>query len=422
MISSRTSLIGSFLAEVLHVLNDVGRKDVPTHEIGNGGDTRAVAGSITWERLRELAGFRAERGCAVSLYVGLDPSDVPTPGDLASVTRSLLARADRQLDERRDSLAHDERSALAADLERIGAWFEDEFDRDGVRGIAVFAAGLDRLFVPLELPWPVEDEARIGAQLYLAPLLRAVGRGEGALVAYVGRERGDVYRLRAGQLVPLADQSAEVPGRHDQGGLSQARYERHIETIVDRHLRHVADALDRWIRRLRGARLVLAGPEETRSGFEELLSPAVRDALVGWVAAEAHVHAPRLLEAARPLLDEWRAGREEELLARWREEAARNGRAAAGWEETLRAASDGRVELLLVQDGVDHTAYECPACGRAQLTNGTCPLDGTTLERADTGLDLAVHQTLTHGGTVELIGEERRDLEPVGGVAALLRF
>jgi peptide subunit release factor 1 (eRF1) len=129
-----------------------------------------------------------------------------------------------------------------------------------------------------------------------------------------------------------------------------------------------------------------------------------------------------LLDAARPLLQEWRSGREEELLGRWREEAARNGRAAAGWEQTLQAASDGRVELLLVQDGADRSAYVCPACGRAQATDGSCPLDGTTLQSADTGLDLAVHQTLTHGGTVEVIGEEHRDLEPVGGVAALLRF
>ena len=381
-----------------------------------------MTGSITWEQLRELAAFRAEQGCAVSLYVGLDPSEVPTAGDLAARTRSLLSRADRQLDERRSTLGHDERRALEADLERIGSWFESEFSREGVRGVAVFAAGLDNLFVTLELPWPVEDDARIAAQLYLAPLVRVTGRGDGTLVAYVGRERGDVYRLRAGQLAPLADQSAEVPGQHDQGGWSQARYERHIETIVDRHLREVADALDRHVRRIRGVRVVLAGPEETRSGFEELLSPEVRAALVGWVAAEAHVDPPRLLEAAGPLLEEWRAGREEELLARWREEAARNGRAAAGWEETLQAASDGRVELLLVQDGVDRPAYACPACGRAQMANGTCPLDGTTLEPADTGLDLAVHQTLTHGGTVELIGDEHHDLEPVGGVAALLRF
>jgi hypothetical protein len=77
---------------------------------------------------------------------------------------------------------------------------------------------------------------------------------------------------------------------------------------------------------------------------------------------------------------------------------------------------------LLVQDGADQPAYVCPACGRAQTAEGSCPLDGTTLQEADTGLDLAVHQTLTHGGTIEVIGEEHRDLEPVGGVAALLRF
>ncbi|HEV8179340.1 MAG TPA: Vms1/Ankzf1 family peptidyl-tRNA hydrolase [Gaiellaceae bacterium] len=381
-----------------------------------------MAGSITWEQLRELAAFRATHGCAVSVYVGLDPRIVPTAGDLASHTRSLLARGERQLDERRASLSHDERKALARDLERIETWFDSELNREGVQGVAVFAAELDDLFQPLLLPWPVDDDARIANQLYLAPLVRVVGRGDGALVAYVGRERGDVYRLRAGRLTPLVDESADVPGRHDQGGWSQSRYGRHIEEIVDRHLRDVADALDRRVRRLRNVRVVLAGPEETRSEFESLLSPEVRGALVGWVAAEAHVDATRLLEAARPLLDEWRAGREEDLLARWREEAARNGRAASGWEETLQAASDGRVELLLVQEGADQPAYVCPACGRPQVVDGSCPLDGTTLQPADTGLDLVVHQTLTHGGTVEVIGEEHRDLDPVGGVAALLRF
>ena len=386
------------------------------------GETGDMAGMITWDQLRELAAFRATHGCAVSLYLGLDPSIVPTDRDLASHTRSLLARAERQLDERRGTLSHDERGALTRDLERIEDWFGSEFSREGVRGVAVFASELADFFLPVPLPWPVEDEARIGQQLYLAPLVRLVGREDGAVIAYVGRERGDVYRLRAGQLMPLADESADVPGRHDQGGWSQSRYERHIETIVDRHLRDVADALDRCVRAFRDVRVVLAGTEETRSGFEELLSSETRDALVGWVSTEAHADAPRLLEAARPLLEEWRAGREEKLLARWREEAGRNGRAATGWEETLQAASDGRVDLLLVQEGADREAYVCPECGRAQATDGSCPLDGTTMQAADTGLDLAVHQTLTHGGTVEVIGDEHRDLEPVGGLAALLRF
>ena len=116
-----------------------------------------MAGSITWEQLRELAAFRGEHGCAVSLYVGLDPSSVPTAGELASHVRSLHAHAERQLNERRASLSHDERKALASDLERIGSWFENDFNRDGVRGVALFASELDDLFLPLLLPWPVDD-------------------------------------------------------------------------------------------------------------------------------------------------------------------------------------------------------------------------------------------------------------------------
>jgi len=262
---------------------------------------------------------------------------------------------------------------------------------------------------------------KIAGELYLAPLVRLAGRADPVLVAAVGRERGEVFKLRGGQLVEIADDTEDVPGRHDQGGWSQGRYERHIDEIVERHWRRVADTLDTCVRKLRGARVVLVGAEDMRSDFEEILSSEVKGCLLGWTTAEAHADATQLLEAARPVVDNWWSKRESELLDRWREEAGRHGRATTGWEQTLEAASDARVELLLVQDGVDEPAYQCPKCGRAQLTNGSCPLDGTTMESRDGGLDLALHQTLAHGGTVHVI-RDRQDLEPVGGVAALLRF
>jgi peptide chain release factor subunit 1 len=379
-----------------------------------------VAG-ITWDQLRELAAFRAENGCAVSLYVNLDPSEAPTAAAIETRVNSQLSEAERLADERKASTTHAQRAGLRADIDRIRQWFDDGFDRQGgVRGVAVFAASLDNFWSTLSLPGSVPDDVKIANELYLAPLAAHVGR-DGALVAAVGRERGEVFRLRGGALVAIADESTDVPGRHDQGGWSQARYERHIENIVEQHLREVADTLDDCVRRLRGVPIVLVGADEIRSEFEELLSKEARDCLAGWASAEAHADGPQLLEAVRPVLDEWWRKREEALLERWREEAGKNGRAAAGWEQTLEAASDGRVELLLVQDGVDRPAYECPQCGRAQTTDGSCPLDGTTMVSRENGVDLAVHKTLAHGGTIHVI-RDRQDLEPVGGVAALLRF
>jgi peptide subunit release factor 1 (eRF1) len=108
-------------------------------------------------------------------------------------------------------------------------------------------------------------------------------------------------------------------------------------------------------------------------------------------------------------------------LERWREEAGRSGKASAGWEQTLEAASDGRVELLLYQDGATHVAASCPRCGRVAFADGKCPVDGTSMEHSEDGLDLAVHATLRHGGTVWAV-QHHRDLEPVEGIGALLRY
>jgi len=295
------------------------------------------------------------------------------------------------------------------------------FDRAGARSLAVFASSADGFFRIVPLVEAVADGWEVGPELWIAPLAGQLGGAEGALVAVVSRERGVLYRLHEGRLQEIADETDDVPGQHDQGGWSQARYERHIDEIVERHWRRVADTLDACLRKLPGAHVVLVGAEDMRSDFEDVLSSEVKGRLIGWTTAEAHADAAELLEAAQPIVDEWRAAKETALLERWREEAGKNGRATAGWEQTLEAASDGRVELLLVQDGVDKPAYQCPACGRAQMTNGSCPLDGTTMESRDGGLDLALHQTLAHGGTVHVV-RDRHDLEPVGGVAALLRF
>lgn len=380
-----------------------------------------MAGTITWEQLRELAEFRASRGCAVSFYVDLDPSEAPTAGAVEVRVRSLLAEAERTVDARRGALDHVAREGLKSDLGRIGRWFDDEFDRGGARGVAVFADGLDNFWSTLATAGPVTDAVKIGSELYLAPLIPLVGQGQGALVAVVGRERGRVFRLDAGRLVEIADRSEDVPGRHDQGGWSQANYERHIESIVDRHLRRIADTLNRCVRRMRGVRIALVGSEDVRSELEAMLARETRSCVVGWTAVEAHADEPALLSAIEPMLDAWWASRETQLLERWREEAARSGRATAGWADTLEAATDGRVDLLLVQHGVDHPAYQCPACGRTQIADGSCPLDGTSMESRQEGLDLAVHKTLVNGGIVQVI-HDRRDLEPVGGLAALLRY
>jgi peptide chain release factor subunit 1 len=380
-----------------------------------------MAETVTWDRLRELAEFRAEKGCAISLYLDLDPSIVPTAGDADARVSSLLAEGERHAGADGRGLTHDQRVALKADFDRIREYFKNEFDRDGAQGLAIFSAGLDNVWRPRELIQSVPDKVHVGREFHVAPLVPLVGRGEGAIVAVVSRERGDLLRLSSGRLGEIADRTVDVPGQHDQGGWSQSRFQRHIEKLVGEHLREVAEELDRRVRAMSSPKVIVVCSDDTRAEFEELLSKETQGAIVGWSNAEAHASPADLLELANPILEKSRAQDEGEVVERWREEAGRGGRAASGWSNTLEAASDERIDVLLYAENADREAWQCPACGRLSAAGGQCPLDGTEMERRDDGLDLVVHQTVAHGGTVWAI-TAHRDLDPTEGIGALLRY
>jgi peptide chain release factor subunit 1 len=381
-----------------------------------------MAGVVTWNRLRELSAFRARKGPAISLYLGLDPSTAATAPEVATKVNSLLDEAQKSAFGRSNGLSHEQRRGLHSDFDRIRGFLTNDFDRRGVNGLVIFAAGLDAFWDVLTLSEPVSDRVSVGPDFCLAPLVPLVGRGEGAIVAVIDRERGLLFRLAAGRLEPLADLTEEQPGRHDQGGWSQARYQRHIDELARDHLRTVAEDLDGCVRRGVARQIVVVGPDQARSTFEDLLAQETRPCVVGSTTGEGWASTTELLELARPFLDQARLAEETAALDRWQEEAGRSGRAASGWEQTLEAASDGRVELLLFQEGVDRPAYECPSCGRAQTQNGSCPFDATLMEPREDGIDLAVHRTLAHGGDVRALARERRELGPVEGIAALLRY
>jgi peptide chain release factor subunit 1 len=375
-----------------------------------------MAAPVTRETLRDLAAFRDPTGCAVSIYVDLDPSSVPTIPDMQTKFSALLAEAEKEAEGR--SASRECRLALRDALARIRAFWNGELERDGAHGFAIFAAGGDGYFRALPLAAPVGDSVEISPTLHLEPLAGVVER-EQALVAVVSRERGTLYELDAGGLREVADESEEQPGQHDQGGWSQARYQRHIDHLVHRHLKTVGGELDRRLRG-RGVRLVIVGPEEMRGEFEGALASETRAAILGWTTVEAHAGPPAVLAAVRPLLDEARARASANVLARWQEEHGRGGRATGGWTETLRAASDARVDALLLSEGANRRVWQCPRCGRASTGGGACPLDGTALEERADGADVAIHQVLVNAGDLVRVG--RGPLDGVDGIAALLRF
>src|SRR4029078_12158582 len=101
----------------------------------------------------------------------------------------------------------------------------------------------------------------------VAPLLEVLDEYERYAVAVVDKRHARLFTVFAGQIEESLKFQDFVLSHHDQGGWSQANYQRHHEAHVFRHLKRVAEYLTDLYRRRELHRLIVAEPEEQNSAL-----------------------------------------------------------------------------------------------------------------------------------------------------------
>jgi peptide chain release factor subunit 1 len=370
------------------------------------------------EELRRLAELRLDRPVVLSLYLDLDPAEFATPPARATAARSLLDEADRRVRDR-DGLSHQEKVDLRASLERARTFLERELAADGARAIAVFAAESAGLFETVKLPRPVRNRVAIGRSPLVGPLA-SLERREAWCVMIVNRQEARVFRGSPDGLREIGSVHDEVHGQHDQGGWSQARYQRSVEKEAADHLRRAADVLFRHFRRQPFEYLLLGGPAEAVSDFESKLHDYLAERVAGRLDVDVEHSSPEdVLAAARSCFVEVEEQREADALAR----IEAGSRAVAGLEEVLPALNERRVEALLGSERFSAPGSVCPKCGLlAGAEERSCPVDGSELDQVEDVTEPAIELALQQSAEVLPVRHKTDALETRGGIAALLRF
>jgi peptide chain release factor subunit 1 len=371
------------------------------------------------DELRRLAEIRLDRPAVLSLYLDLDPTEFATPPARATAVRSLLDEADRQVRDRRD-LPHEERMDLRASLERASSVLEGDLPAEGAQALAIFAAESAELFEVLKLPRPLPSRVAIRRSPLVAPLA-GLARRERWCVALVNRRDARIFRGSPDGLREIEQIHDLVFGQHDQGGWSQARYQRGIEKEKDDHLKHTVEALMKHFKRRPFERLIVGGPREVVADFESKLHGYLAERLAGRIDVDVEHSTPeQVLEAVQPRFEELEEAREGEALERLGEA----GRAAIGLEDVLRALNERRVETLVADERYSAEGTCCPSCGwLGPAGERSCPVDETELETLDDLTEAAVELTIQQSADILAVRRRRDELaERAGGIAALLRF
>jgi peptide chain release factor subunit 1 len=376
--------------------------------------------SLTRDQLRALAELRPEHGRVLSVFVNLDPSEFATAAARTTAINSVVTQAGREAEEV-DGLDHDERLALRDDVERVReALSTGDIAQDGTHGVAVFAAKLADVFEVVRLPHTVASRVVINHNAYVEPLLDGVRAGWWA-VLLCNRRSARIFLGPPESLQETDRIDDDVHQQHDQGGWSQARYQRSVDKEALDHVKRAAEELFRKFQHRRIDGVLIGAPEETLSDLEAALHPYLKERVRGHVHIDIeNSSADDVRRASLAAIEEFRTRNEREILDRLGEQLGRDARGAAGLADVLAALNEARVEILLVQDGLRASAARDGQSGMLAAEPGPSPAGGT-FEPVDDVVEEAVQKAIEQNAEVMIV-RRHDDLSEHGGIAALLRF
>lgn len=371
---------------------------------------------ISRKELERLAALKSDDGI-VSVYIGIEPRLRYDRGQHEKKFRGAVKRALRRTE---NGFA---RAAIEREEQRIVEFLRGA--EPGGRGLAVFASTPAGVWEQFELPERIPTFVDVDVSPNTALLARIVDEYPRYVVVVVQRDHASVHVAEQGVATEQAEIESTVPGQHAQGGWAQARFQRHIEVHVEKHLEKVAEDLHTLYYARPFSLLAIGGTHETVVELEKMLSDPIKGLLIGTFAVDfKHESEDAVLQRAMALLHEDERRRERELVERVVDAAESGGRGAIGIEDTLEALREGRVDRLLVADGITLEGSTCLACEYfASQPFERCPMCGSGSEVTSDIVERAVERALRSGAHIETVfGEGREWLLARGGLAALLRF
>jgi peptide chain release factor subunit 1 len=350
-----------------------------------------AANTITRGRLRRLAELRPEHGLVLSVFFNLDPSEFPTPAARATELNSVITAAAHKVEEA--ELGHDERLALRADVERVREVLRgSDIASNGTHGLAVFAYGPGGVLEVVRLPHPIASRAVVDDHPCVEPLVRN-GSSEGWCVLLVNRRTARIFLGTADGLEETDRITDDVHQQHDQGGWSQANYQRSVEQEKLNHLIHATETLFTRFKQQPFDHLLVGAPQELASEVEQRLHPYLRRRLAGRLGIDVeNSNAVDVQTAAAEVVDRHVAAVEREALDRMHQGIGRGDRGVSGPDAVMEALGQQRVEILLLAED----------------------FDAPELDRA---LELAIRQSAQ-----VIVVRHHDDLVMHAGIGAVLRF
>jgi peptide subunit release factor 1 (eRF1) len=370
---------------------------------------------VTRADIRALVNRPVTEAPVTSVYLNTDGAQFPKPTDYEARLDGLLRDVRRQA----EALPNTQRVAVHADIETIHRWVRQDFQRGDIRGLGMFSSA-GEMFETVQVGIPVRSIARINETPYVVPLEALLSRHHHIGLVLIERDKARIFRYRLGRAQEWFGLTSDVHGQHEQGGWSQARFQRNIEHEVLQHFKEAAEILRKAHEEAPFDALALAGPPAEAAEFSRHLHPYLEKVLFGDLISLSSTPSAEDLKARFKEVEQHLvSSRRAERLARLAAAQGQAEKAARGVRHVLEAVNSGRVEVLFVVEGAGVPGFRS-SIGALALHEQEAAAYGEPVEPVPDLIDEIIEAAVRCGAHIELFRDAARlDGHPV---TALLRF
>jgi peptide chain release factor subunit 1 len=365
---------------------------------------------LTETNLQELLGYQTESR-VLSIYLNTNPTE--GSADVYKLNlRSMLKDIN-----------------LSSDVIAVDNYISAKYDWSG-RSVAVFSCAPDNFIRAYSLAIPVHNQVVVGNHPYVKPLASLLDYYGGYGVALVDKQGARLFSFHLGELKEQEGILGESVRHTKHGGASarsgmrggmtgQTRYE---DEVADRNIRDVADFATHFFIENNVRRVLIGGTEENIALLRNQLPKSWQSLIVGTFPMSMTASKVDVLEKALQIGKQAEFYKEEQVLKKLVTGAAKDKKGVLGLDETLGAVHDGRVQVLVIQDGYRATGYQCQGCGYVTAREmPVCLFCGSKFDQIPDAVEMAVHNVMKAGGDVEVLQHQHK-ISGFENIGALLRY
>ena len=289
------------------------------------------------------------------------------------------------------------------------------------KSVAVFYGKNE--FYPYVFSTELEDSISVDSFFNLEPLLVMLSENKNVGVMLVNSEEARFFSIFLGHLEAHRHIEDRIIRKHNNGGWSQARFERKIDGEIKEHLKNCVNFIIKMDKIYNFNGIFLRNDPQLENQLKSLMPKNIQAKILGDISVDFEAPADKVIALVDELTRKEVVKNENQEINEIESifnSPFRNTKLSIGLIPTARALYDNKLQKIIVNENFIEPGFHCHFCGYIAVSEEYCPYDLTPNNRVKNLVSALLDEAIKKHVKVEVFKNDPT-LSKMDNVVGLMR-